>query len=173
MAAGERVNDLLDFGGDDVAAGELRIAEDAAEDALGEEVLDEHLFDGFVFEVGIDGLAAEVGEGGKALDEGALVFALVLDQLHCAAGDVGDALGELAYGAVPTVVVGLTPLKEEAEDFDEFLRVLDGVVEGDATVLEEQGAVGALEEDVGAGIAGVEFLLHLVLRSSFSSLASQ
>jgi hypothetical protein len=49
VVAGERVNDLLDFSGDDVAAGELPIAEYLAEDALGKEVLNKHLFDGFVF----------------------------------------------------------------------------------------------------------------------------
>ena len=58
-AAGQGGDDLLDFGGDDVAAGEVGVVEDLAEDALGEEVLDEHLLDGVVGEVGIDGLAAE------------------------------------------------------------------------------------------------------------------
>ena len=42
-------------------------------------------------------------------------------------GNLWNALGEVGCGAVPTVVVGLTPLKEAAEDIDEFLRVLDGV----------------------------------------------
>ena len=46
------------------------------------------------------------------------------------------------HGAVPTVVVGLTPLEEEAEDFDEFFRLFDGVVEGDAAILKEEGLVG-------------------------------
>ena len=143
MAAGEGVDDLFDFGGDDVAAGELGIVEDAAEDALGEQVLDEHLLDGLVFEVGVDGLAAEVGEGGETLDKFALVPALVFDELHCALGDVGDALGEFGDGAVPIFVVGLAPLEEEAEHFDEFFRLLDGVVECDAAILEEEGRWGA------------------------------
>ena len=43
------------------------IVEDAAEDALGEQVLDEHLLDRFVCEVGVDGLAAERVEGGEAV----------------------------------------------------------------------------------------------------------
>ena len=33
--------------GDDVAVGKVRIAEDGAEEALGQHMLDEHLLDGF------------------------------------------------------------------------------------------------------------------------------
>ena len=73
-------------------------------------------------------------------------------------------------GTVPTVVFGLTPFEEEAEDCDEFFCVLDGVVEHDVAVLEEQGAVGALEEDVGAGIARLKLLLHLGFEGIFGVL---
>ncbi len=84
----------------------------------------------------------------------------LVNELHCAFGDVGNALGEFAGGAVPAIVVGLAPLEEEAENVDELLRVFNGVVEGDAAVLKEEGVGGALEEDIGAGIAGVKFLVH-------------
>jgi hypothetical protein len=63
VACGDGADDLFDLGGDDVAIEEFLIVEDLAEDALGEEMLDEHLADGVVVEVGIDGLAAEFGEG--------------------------------------------------------------------------------------------------------------
>ncbi len=66
-AAGEGADDFLYFAGDDVALGEVGVVEDFAEDALGEQVLDEHFFDGVVGEVGVDGVAHErfeVGEGG-------------------------------------------------------------------------------------------------------------
>ena len=49
--------------GDDVALHKVGVVEDAAEDALGEQVLDEHLLDGRVGDVGVDGVGpfGEVG----------------------------------------------------------------------------------------------------------------
>jgi len=49
---GERVNDLLDFGGDDVAPGEVGVVEDGAEQPFGEHGL--HFLDGGVGEVRIE-----------------------------------------------------------------------------------------------------------------------
>ena len=43
MSGGDGVDDLFDFGGDDVAAEEFVVVEDLAEDALGEQMLDEHV----------------------------------------------------------------------------------------------------------------------------------
>ena len=43
VARGEGVDYFFDLRGDYVAAAEVGIVEDAAEDALGEQVLDEHL----------------------------------------------------------------------------------------------------------------------------------
>ena len=42
VARGHGLDDLFDFSGDDVAGAELLVVEDAAEDALGEQMLDEH-----------------------------------------------------------------------------------------------------------------------------------
>ena len=41
--------------------------------------------------------------------------------------------------------------EEELEDLDELAGRGDGVVEGDAVALMEDGAAGGLEEDVGGG----------------------
>ena len=54
-------------------------------------------------------------------------------------GDFRNALGELADGAVPIFLMGLTPLEEAANDLDELFRCDDFVVEGDAAILEEGG----------------------------------
>lgn len=160
MACREGIDDLFDLGGDDVAAGESGIVEDAAEDAFGEEMLDEHLFYGFVFEVGVDGFAAEVGEGGEAFDEGGVGFAFAFDEVHCAFGDLWDALGEFADGAVPVFLVRLAVFEEETEDVNELCGIGDVGVQLDASVLYKDGAGGGLEEDVGAGVVEGELLFH-------------
>jgi len=81
----------------------------------GEQVLDEHLFDGLIFEVGVDGLAAKLGEGVETFDEGRVGFALVRDEGHGAFGNVGDSAGELAGGLVPAFVKRLVPFKEKTQ----------------------------------------------------------
>ena len=100
-----RVDDFFDFGGDDVAAGEVGIVEDRAEDALGQQVLDEHLLDGFVGEVGVDGLAAEGVEGIEALDEGGIGASLLLDILLDRLGELRDVVLEVGDGFVPLLDV--------------------------------------------------------------------
>ena len=89
--------------------------EDAAEDALGEQVLDEHLLDGIFGEVGIDGLAAERVEGVKALAEGAVALLFGLDEMLRSVGQLGDALLKLADGGFPFVVIGLAVGEELVE----------------------------------------------------------
>lgn len=126
----------------------------------GEEVLDEHLFYGRVFEIGVDGVAAEVGEGGEALDEGAVGFVLGFNDGHCALGHLRDAQGEFADGAVPFFDDRFAELEEGVQDVDELLRVGDVGVVRDAAVLDEDGAGGGLEEDVGARVAEGELLFH-------------
>lgn len=157
MAGSDGADDLFDLGGDDVALEELLIVEDLAEDALGEEMLDEHFADGIVGEVGVDGLAAEFGEGGEVFAEGGVLAELVFEDFGYAVGEVGDLGGELGNGIFPVDFVGLLVFEEEFEDFDELFRGGDGVVEDDAAVLVEDGVAGGLEEDVGEGVAGVAF----------------
>src|ERR1019366_5003165 len=157
LLGGHRVDDLFDFDGDDVAAGEVGGVEDAAEDALGHQMLDEHGLDGFDREVGIDGLAANVVEGVEALDELGVGAALGFDLVFDALGDGGDALLEGGDGLVPFFVVGLAVAEEDLEQFDEVAAVADVFVQALAdAVLEEDGLLGGLKDDVGLGIAAVE-----------------
>ena len=166
VAGGDGADDLLDLGGDDVAGEEFLIVEDLAEDALGEEMLDEHLADGVVGEVGIDGLAAEFGEGLEVLAEGGILLVLGFEDGGDAASEVGDLVGELGDGLFPVGDVGVAVVEEKVEDFDQVLGPGDVAVEGDAVVLIEDGAVGGLEEDVGqrvsCGYFGFDFLLQVV-----------
>lgn len=64
---GERPRNPFDFCGDDIAPSEVRIVEDAAQYPLGEQMLDEHVFDRGVTEVRIDGGASGFHEIGKSV----------------------------------------------------------------------------------------------------------
>src|SRR4051812_4557379 len=63
--AGHRLHDLLDLGGDDVAADELRVVENLADQSLGEDVLDEHLIDGGLREIRVETRLAQLEERGE------------------------------------------------------------------------------------------------------------
>src|SRR6185437_952765 len=54
-APGQGVDDFFDLGGDDIAAVKVGVAKDFADEALGEQVLDEHLIDGGDGDVGVEG----------------------------------------------------------------------------------------------------------------------
>jgi hypothetical protein len=159
----DRLNDLFNLGGDDVALKEFIIVEDLAKDALGEEVLDEHLLDGEVGEVGVDRLAAEVGEGLELFTEVGVLLVLGFEDFSDASGEVRDLLGELEDGFFPIDFVGQAMLEEVLEDFDEVFGFGKVAVEGDTVVLVEDGAVGGLEEDVGEGVAPGYFGFDLFL----------
>ena len=131
-------------------------------------MLDEHGLDGFDREVGIDGLAANVVEGVEALDELGVGAALGFDLVFHALGDGGDALFEVGDGFVPFFVVGLAIAEEDFEQLDEVAAVADVFVQPLAdAVLEEDGLLGGLKDDVGFGVAAVElgadFLFEVVV----------
>ena len=163
VAGGDGADDLLDLSGDDVAGEEFLIVEDLAEDALGEEMLDEHLADGVVGEVGVDGLAAEFGEGLEVLAEGGILLVLGFEDGGDAASEVGDLVGELGDGLFPVGDVGVAVVEEKLEDFDQVFWLDEIAVEGDAVVLIEDGSIRRLEEDVGEWISGGDFLFDFNL----------
>ena len=68
-AAGQGANDLFDFGGNDVAVGEIGVVEDGAEQALGQQVLYQHLIHGFAANLGVERGAAKFKKSGKGTDE--------------------------------------------------------------------------------------------------------
>ena len=80
-ATGELGNDLFDFGGDHVALAEIRVVENFAKDAFGEQVLHEHALNGIFREIGVDGLLAERVEIGESAGECGTLQALFFDQL--------------------------------------------------------------------------------------------
>lgn len=162
-SAASWMDDLFDLDGDHVALEEFFVVEDFAEDALGEEMLDEHVADGVVGEVGVDGLAAELGEGLEVLAEAGVAVVLGEEDGLDGSGEVFDLGGELIDGILPVGDVGLLVFEEESEDFDQLFGVGDVVVEGDSRILVEDCAVGGLEESVAERVALRDFLLDLIL----------
>ena len=77
-------------------------------------------------------------------------------------------LGEFADGAIPVALLGLDVFEEESKDVDELDGTGDFIVELDASVLDEEGVGGGLEEDVGARVAEGELLLCLGSERVFS-----
>ena len=110
---GHRLNDLFDFRGDDVAAGELRIAKILRKMRSVSRCWMSIVFDRLDRQVGIDGLTAEVVEGFEALDgrrdwfvAAASIFSLTRFS------NFGDVLLEFGDRGVPFLVVGLAIFEE-------------------------------------------------------------
>src|ERR1035441_5897428 len=70
-------------------------------DALGKQVLDEHLADGVAIEVGDDGFAAEFGERLEILAEGGIPLVFGFEDGGDTPGEVGNLFGELGDGVFP------------------------------------------------------------------------
>ena len=85
--------------------------------------------------------------------EGGVALVFCGEDFVDAVGELGDFGGELGDGILPVGDVGLLVVEEELEDFDELFRRGDGLVEGDAAVLVEDGVVGRLEEGVDERVA--------------------
>ena len=150
-------DDLFDFGGDDVAAGEFGVVENLAEDAFGEQVLDEHALDRIFGEIGIDGLTAQGVKVVEAANEGGTAAALLVDDLLDGGCEFGDALLEFGDGGVPLLVIGLAIGEKAVQQLDQVLGGRDVFIQAEAdAVLVKDGALGHLKDGVGSGIAALE-----------------
>ena len=65
----ERLDQILDFMGNDVLADEVRVVEHARNEPLRKEMLDEHFVDGRCTEIRVQGLAAKIVETFESLLE--------------------------------------------------------------------------------------------------------
>jgi hypothetical protein len=79
MARGHRLDNLFDLGSDDVLVAEVRVFENPCEDALGEQVLDEHLLNRFRRKIRIDRLTAQLVKAVEAGTERFVALALGFD----------------------------------------------------------------------------------------------
>ena len=117
------VDHLFDLGGDDVAADELGVVENLADQPLGEDVLDQHLIDGGLRDVRVEARLAELEEVGERLLELRVVPVGLLDLLGQRLGQVGDALLELLDGLLELLDLRLDVAKNSLSRSAELLRV--------------------------------------------------
>ena len=158
---GERVDHAVDLTGDHVAASEVGVVEDGAEEPLCQQVLDQHLLDRFFRQIRVDRLAAFVQKSGKGRGEGRIAAPLLPDQLCQALADVRHPLLELRDRLLPGGVLLRTVAEEGLQRLDQVRRVGQVGVKDQAPVLPQDGAPGRLEEDVVARVAGRELALDL------------
>ena len=135
---------------------ELVLAEHAQEDVAGEDVLQQHLADVGVGHVGADGLAAQVQEeGGGVLIVG--VAGLGVGHGLAQAFEDGGQVGlELLAGLAELLDFGQVIVQEAADQAVQFARAGHVHAHGLGAVLEEDGGLRVLKEDVVAGVAAIE-----------------
>ena len=119
---GERVNDVLNFACDDIAAGEIRVREDGAEGAFCQQVLDKHFLHGRLGELWVDGGLTELMEIGECGSEARVRFVLRPDECFYLAFQCGDFGFELGDGSVPLGGVFTFVGEERLQHRDERFR---------------------------------------------------
>ena len=108
----------ISAGDGDVALDKVGVVEDFAEDALGEEVLDEHFFHSLGGKVGIEGVAADFCELVKGLHKSLVGAAFLLDDFQRALRIFWNAQLELFHRFAPLLVSGWLVLKEQLQNAD-------------------------------------------------------
>src|SRR5579872_1775565 len=96
-ATGQGRDDILNFGGNDVAAREIRIVEDGAEKPFGQEVLHQHLIDGLAANRGVKRGATKREKGGKCLHELPIFRVFLADTRQQALREVRDTLAKFIH----------------------------------------------------------------------------
>ncbi|MGA2174357.1 MAG: hypothetical protein ABSH38_05160 [Verrucomicrobiota bacterium] len=156
-------DDFLDFLGDDVAGDEIGHVEDFAEDALGEDVLNDHFLDGLDGNVGIQRAAAERAEGFKGGGEFLVVLSLLFDEGFQARANLRDFALEFLDGLFPFRDGGRGEFEEELEDVNEVVGLFQVGLVKPFAVLVKDGAVGLPEKDVLSRVADGELVLDLLV----------
>ena len=154
----ELIDDSLDLSGDDVSAREVGVAEDRAKQALGEQVLDEHLIHGRFAEVGVQSFPAEFEELLKCRTEGRIVVVRGLDDLLEAPAEVRDAVLEFGDRFFERLDFRLDMAVELIDDVTELFRVGEVNAHDLSLVLVEDRLACVLENDVRRGVAALDFL---------------
>ena len=161
VAGEEGAFEGVQLAGDVVLAVELVLGEDAQEDVAGEDVLQQHLADVGVGDVGADGLAAEVqeeGGGGLVVGVAGLGVGHGLAEALQHGGEVGL---ELLASLAELLDFGQLVVQEAADEAVQLARAGHVHPHGNVAVLDEHGGPGVLEEDVVPGVAVVELGLDL------------
>jgi hypothetical protein len=166
--AHQGLDDALHFGRDGVAAGEFVVVEDLPEEALGEQVLHQHLIHGRARDIGVERSLAEREKLGECRLEWRVVLVRLLDFVRQAAREVGDALAELLHGNLEFADFRLGVGVEAEQQVGEVARVGEVGLHDRAAVLVEHAAAGVFENRVADGVAAadlaVDFAVQVVVR---------
>lgn len=157
-ATGQGANDLLDLGGDDVAADEIGVVEDGAEEALGEQVLHEHFGDFCLADLRVEVAAAKSGEVVERRDEGTVLGGFLLDNLQEAGRQLGNAVLKLLNGGLEASNLRLAVGEKAGQEIAQ-LAVVVQIEEEALTVLVEDCPPAVLEEGIAQRITGLDFAL--------------
>ena len=161
--AHQRGDDRLDFGRDDVALGELVVVENLAEQPFREQVLHQHLIDGFAADVRVERVLAEGEEGAeRGLELGVGLVPLGDADLQ-PLGEFGHALAELAHGVLEALDVRLGERVELVQQVGHGVRVRQVVAGVFGAVLKQHRLRGVLEDGVDERVTLQSFLANLVV----------
>ena len=150
--------------GDDIAIHKIGVIKHLTKNALGEDMLDDHLLHGGVGEVGVEGLAAEPGEVVKGLNEARVGKILPADQFQEGGGVLRQSIFELGHGLLPFLKMGRLIIEEGFEGLNQRFRAGDILIKILPAILVNDGPMRGLEENVVTGITGVKFLLNLLFQ---------
>jgi len=141
--------------------GEVGILEQVAHEALGEQVLNEHLVNHVLRQLRVEGLTAERDESGEGMFEAGVLLVRFRDVLMERLGEIGNAALELVHGAVEFALVGFVVREEAVEEIGNFDWFAKGELAGFAAILVEHGSAGIFEDGVAVGISGFQLLANL------------
>src|SRR5439155_12555134 len=159
-AGRERGNDSFNLMRDDVALDEIRHVKNLAEDALGENVLDNHLFDSFNGDIGIYRTTAEGAEVFERGDELLIGLAFLFDEGSQALANLRDFVAEFLDGLFPFCNGWRREFEEELEYVNKIFGFGQVRLEMALAVLEKHGAVRLPEKDILLRIASGELIFN-------------
>ena len=158
----EGEDDLFDFVRDDVQVDEIRVVEHLREDALGQDVLNQHFFDRRNGNVRVDVVAADRDEVVKRGQKvGVFGLPLAFDELHQPRADLFDLPGKLLDGLPPFVIHRRRVFEKRPQRGDQRVRPREIPVIDILAVLPENRPLRRLKEDIVFRVARREFLLDL------------
>ena len=161
---GQRVDDFLDLHGDDIFLHEVARLEHTSENALGEDVLDEHFLDSGLGKIGVQRTVAKDDKAGQCIPEDGVLPLLFRDDVRKGAAMFCDAVLEFSARLLPLLDGRLVVVEEGAQRIRELVGTGQCTVEDACAILIEHGTVGGLEEDILFWITKTELGFNLLFQ---------
>src|SRR5258708_30943760 len=160
-STGEGLNDSLDLSGDHIAAREVLIVKDSAEETFSQQMLYQHLIYCITAHSGIKRCAAQVKEGSKGSNKGFIFGVLVFDTLQETLCEIRNTLLEVLYRMLKGSDVWFSVVKESVKDICEFFRLLQVYFKNLFIVLIENGSTCVLKDSVSDWITCIDLFAYL------------